>query len=726
MPKRIFSALIAIVISAAFLTLSCPISAANISDVPDSCAQSVSRRGDLNGDGNLSSIDAVLILRYLAGLSDADADISNADVNCDGSVSSLDAVLILRCLAGLGCRLYYHLNADDADSYPEYQTFINGGYAYEPEPPTRKGYVFRGWFVTPDSSSAFDRFNFDYPLAKEDNDYSIDIYAQWMKEDPAKTLSPEIDAELSYDLESKISEILGSETEIVRSDEFIPGKTYTGKAFYVSADGDDGNDGLTPETAWKTLAKVAYETCFSENKTVMPGDAIFFRRGDVFRPGSFEYTNSEGHISRSYDDIFIGVDRITLSAYGEGQKPVITCSSESGADADKWELVYSDSSGKKIWKFYNMLRDVGCIRLGKVLAERVYEWYSDGKYYSCDPWAVTGPDSSVRLHGGLDPLEVSLSKDLTFISRPLRTDVSTYSVSPDSLDYSGVGELYLRCDEGNPGEVFDVVEFAEYNICGNLYICCDGIVLDNLHFADGGVSLIKSSEIFDDDPNLKFYRDAIIQNCEFSSCGGSVHNYFYDELERPVIGPQGDGIYNVVDNATITRNYFHDCFSSSYTFEFDPSSTATPISGYLKITDNVALRSGSFVFANFMPMMQHLSSIVFSGNRVYYTGYYGAQESALRSGPAYYDEFIIENNIFYETLNYEELNDALLSMDIYNYSVFGLEPVIYRGNIYVQDSDKSVFKFLSNSDLFRTDDQAIMSKLREYLGDSTSKVYIIP
>ena len=49
-----------------------------------------------------------------------------------------------------------------------------------------------------------------------------------------------------------------------------------GTKYYVSNDGDDSNDGKTPETAWQTLTKVS-ETDFAA------GDGVLFRRGDLFR-----------------------------------------------------------------------------------------------------------------------------------------------------------------------------------------------------------------------------------------------------------------------------------------------------------------------------------------------------------------------------------------------------------------------------------------------------------
>ena len=63
-------------------------------------AETVFVTGDVNGDGEVNSDDAVCILRYLAGY-DVDVKIENGDVNGDGEVNSDDAVCILRNLAGL-------------------------------------------------------------------------------------------------------------------------------------------------------------------------------------------------------------------------------------------------------------------------------------------------------------------------------------------------------------------------------------------------------------------------------------------------------------------------------------------------------------------------------------------------------------------------------------------------------------------------------------------------
>ena len=59
-------------------------------------------KGDINGDGIVDAADAVLALRFDAGLiSLTDEQVKTADVNSDGIADAADAVLILRYDAGL-------------------------------------------------------------------------------------------------------------------------------------------------------------------------------------------------------------------------------------------------------------------------------------------------------------------------------------------------------------------------------------------------------------------------------------------------------------------------------------------------------------------------------------------------------------------------------------------------------------------------------------------------
>lgn len=89
-----------------------------------------------------------------------------------------------------------------------------------------------------------------------------------------------------------------------------------GTKYYVSVDGDDKNDGKTPETAIKTLDRI-------DELKLTEGDAILFKRGDTFRfARTIEVKNN-----------------VTYGSYGEGPKPQLFASPENYALNDSWQEV---------------------------------------------------------------------------------------------------------------------------------------------------------------------------------------------------------------------------------------------------------------------------------------------------------------------------------------------------------------------------------------------------
>ena len=83
-------------------------------------------------------------------------------------------------------------------------------------------------------------------------------------------------------------------------------KVATGTKYYVSTQGDDNNDGKSPETPIKTLARAS-------EISLNPGDGLFLKRGDVWTGEQLVFRSSGTKENPIY-----------LSAYGEGEKPHIT------------------------------------------------------------------------------------------------------------------------------------------------------------------------------------------------------------------------------------------------------------------------------------------------------------------------------------------------------------------------------------------------------------------
>lgn len=85
-----------------------------------------------------------------------------------------------------------------------------------------------------------------------------------------------------------------------------------GTAYYVSPNGNDTNDGKSPQSAWKTLGKV-------NGSNYNAGDVVLFERGGEWRG---QLTAQSG---------------VAYSAYGTGDKPIINASMMNYANAS-WKL----------------------------------------------------------------------------------------------------------------------------------------------------------------------------------------------------------------------------------------------------------------------------------------------------------------------------------------------------------------------------------------------------
>jgi hypothetical protein len=57
--------------------------------------------GDVNTDGSVNIIDALVVARYHVGLNPSPFDPNVADVNCNGTIDIIDALLIARYYVGL-------------------------------------------------------------------------------------------------------------------------------------------------------------------------------------------------------------------------------------------------------------------------------------------------------------------------------------------------------------------------------------------------------------------------------------------------------------------------------------------------------------------------------------------------------------------------------------------------------------------------------------------------
>ena len=198
--------------------------------------------------------------------------------------------------------------------------------------------------------------------------------------------------------------------------------------YYVSPNGDDMNDGKSPETAWKTLSKV-------NSAALASGMYVCFERGGLWR-GQLQAKTG-----------------VTYTAYGEGDKPQLYGSLVNGADASMW----SKTETENIWVFNTTWsQDVGTLV------------FNHGEAHAIKCVIRTESDGSTYNNTTGEPFKTYA--DLT-------TDLHFYH------DYAGSGKIYLYSVE-NPGERFDSIEF---NIKNNVVaIKGNNVTIDNLCIKYGG------------------------------------------------------------------------------------------------------------------------------------------------------------------------------------------------------------------------------------------------
>lgn len=299
----------------------------------------------------------------------------------------------------------------------------------------------------------------------------------------------------------RISEILGTKTEV----------SVTGTKYYVANDGNDENDGKSPEKPWRTLDRLNVSE-FSA------GDGIFFQRGDTFR-GTIEARPG-----------------VTYSAYGEGEKPKIFVWDKNSADASLW--LATDVPG--VWLYAEDSEiDIGNVVFDdKFCARKVYKSYEhDGRtldYHMQRPFC--------DYHDLVD--------NFTFYqdSRP-----------------EGDKKLYLRCNEGNPGELFSDIEMSKRTTCIRIGKNNDGVTIDNLRISYAGIHGAAGH-----------YGDNItVQNCEFKWIGGCIQfqvgeakSFF---IHRTWPTPLGNAIeLGQARNFNVKNNYIHQCYDAGITHQWGP------------------------------------------------------------------------------------------------------------------------------------------------------------
>ncbi len=450
-----------------------------------------------------------------------------------------------------------------------------------------------------------------------------------------------------------------------------------GKLIYVSEDGNDANNGLTEATAVRTINKA--------NGLAASGDAVLLRRGDTFR------------------EQFRAKSGVTYTAYGEGAKPMIYGSPENGADAAKWTLVHEDAeTGALIWKFHNTsLLDIG----GIVFNE------GEGFATKVAP-ASKGKKFVLKTNANIDfDYRMDLVNNLEFFHQA--NSIGSGYVDPTSAR----GPIYLRCDNGNPGLIFDSIEFIAYGagitVGSNTNVTVDNICIKYTSF---GISASGMK-------NLK------VTNCEIGWIGGNVQTYsFPGNLGNPTRYGNGIECYGSCDGYIVDNCYIYQCYDAAVTHQISGGDGTTVHQNNVTYSNNV-ITDCVYSIEYFLGINETTAqyerygeNILFEGNLMRRAGYgHGSlrpdlnNQRHIRSGTGVndYANFVIRNNVFDRAV-YEIVQTQTQKPE---------RVPVYEGNTFIQGVSNRLY-----SHAVKDTTKAVLSSenaIRKFLGDNTAKMYFV-
>lgn len=295
------------------------------------------------------------------------------------------------------------------------------------------------------------------------------------------------------------------------------------QTYYVSMSGNDQLDGKSPESAWATLERALSEP-------LEEGSCILLERGGIWYASPTE----EGGMKACYSLPF----GVSIGAYGEGERPQIKGSLEDGSDPENWKL-YQEEDGVKIWTFTREIRDANVIVFndGETWADRILPCRNESGY--------------VDYQGNAFDVRTALSKNLTYC---ILLDLSEQPMNVSIGDNKFTGPLYLRCDEGNPAEVYNEVAIPQ---------AVNGLTIqENCSVTDICLKYFTCMAVgMEDYDKLSIEGEKIFTNNEIGWCGGMISEYQSRSfLPEGVYGAfaAGGAIQASGGDVSITGNYIHD------------------------------------------------------------------------------------------------------------------------------------------------------------------------
>ncbi len=162
--------------------------------------------------------------------------------------------------------------------------------------------------------------------------------------------------------------------------------------YYVDPAGSNGNNGLSPQTAWRTLLKVGIST-------FQPGDVILFKRDGVWN--EWLTPPSSGAVGNP----------IKFDAYGNGRPPEFTgyyatlSSQWTLSGGNVWQIVLSGTQAITQLKFVQFGSMWGNVQASQSALANDRDWYYDPVAQNLYVWSAAG--NPVTHFGSVTPIVLS-------------------------------------------------------------------------------------------------------------------------------------------------------------------------------------------------------------------------------------------------------------------------------------------------------------------------------
>ena len=432
-----------------------------------------------------------------------------------------------------------------------------------------------------------------------------------------------------------------------------------GTVWYISdSEGDNTNDGKSPDSPLKTFAKIHR---MQDTNIIKSGDVVLFKRGD------------------EWHDKFVCKAGVTYSAYGEGPKPRILGSTEASGKSDWKETGYAG-----VYEYAYAIsaeRDVGNIV------------FNDGEYYSMR--IMKSPNENITLTTGDNGLVGNGKQSWMFPIQPFSgyEDIARIGKATPDADLMfyhdhASNKLYLYSRDGHPADRFDSIELCT---AGHAVTATSDVTIDNLCVKFSGAHGIRSSSC----------KNLTVRNCEIGFIGGCIQGAttpgnttrFGNAVE----------IYCSADGYYVYNNYIYNCFDCGPTVQWQGNPGGAMIEKDVLFYDNV-IRDASLEvwlstnedptdkkYALLQNCRMYNNLVTGSGMRL--KNHQKNEQCAFFGGPqtkAYYVDCYIENNYFWG--NGRHLLKAVPTSA--KGADSGVSGFIWRGNVIVHPKDAGSIGYL--------------------------------